>query len=193
MNVYILTRGEVLKIQEIKYLYHGPNVKFDKLDINNYGSEFKDFGRGFYLTTNLDQAWNLAHRKAYNQEEAYIYQYEIKEFDCKDYNICELLDYNKEWLDVIVENRIYGACHISDIDIIYDRMADNKGDVLGEELANYLKDKKNCDEVIEKIKFKNETKDQYCFKTSKALQLLINRKMIIDRRNRRGYWNNGKK
>ena len=64
--------GDILKIQEIRYLYHGTNVKFDKIDIINYGSIFKDFGRGFYLTTNLRQAWNLAHRKANNQNEAYV-------------------------------------------------------------------------------------------------------------------------
>ena len=158
---------KILKIQEIKYLYHGTNTKFDKIDIDKYGSVFKDYGQGFYLTTNLQQAWNLAHY--------------------------ELLEYNEEWLDIIAENRIRGVCHIADIDIIYDRMADNKGDVLGKELADYLNDKKNGDEVIEKIRFANESKDQYCFKTAKALHLLINRKLMIDSRDRRGYWKYGRK
>ena len=184
---------KILKIQEIKYLYHVTNTKFDKIDIDKYGSVFKDYGQGFYLTTNLQQAWNLAHRKANNQKEAYVYQYELKDFDSKEYNIYELLEYNEEWLDIIAENRIRGVCHIADIDIIYDRMADNKGDVLGKELADYLNDKKNGDEVIEKIRFANESKDQYCFKTAKALHLLINRKLMIDSRDRRGYWKYGRK
>lgn len=185
--------GKGLKIQGIKYLYHGTNTKFDEIDIDKYGSVFKDFGRGFYLTTNLKQAWNMAHRKASNQREAYVYQYELKEFDSKEYNICELLEYNEEWLDVIAENRIKGVCHRSDVDIIYDRMADNKGDILGKELADYLNVKKSCNEVIEKIRFTNKSKDQYCFKTEKSLRLLINRKLIIDSRDRRGYWKNGRK
>ena len=92
----------ILKIQEIKYLYHGTNTKFEEIDIDNHSSVFKDYGQGFYLTTNLKQAWNLAHRKSNNQKEAYVYQYELKEFDSKEYNIYELLEYNREWLDVIV-------------------------------------------------------------------------------------------
>ena len=185
--------GDILKIQEIRYLYHGTNVKFDKIDINNYGSIFKDFGRGFYLTTNLRQAWNLAHRKANNQNEAYVYQYELKKFDIEDYNICELLEYNKEWLDIIAENRVKGICKIPGIDIIYDRMADNKGDILGMELIEYLNGNRKGSEVIEAIRFTNESKDQYCFKTDKALQLLINRNLMVDRRDRRGHWNNDRR
>ena len=85
---------------------------------------FKDFGKGFYLTTNLAQAQRWAQKKAAQKSRAYIYSYEVEPVSEGDWKILELLQYNQQWLDFIANSRIYG--YESDYDIIYDKMADNQ-------------------------------------------------------------------
>ena len=40
-------------------LYHGSNVMIDKIDLGR-SKPYKDFGRGFYLSAEKDQALKLA-------------------------------------------------------------------------------------------------------------------------------------
>lgn len=44
-------------------LYHGTNCSIDKIDLNKC-RPYKDFGKGFYLTTIREQAEKMAHRVA---------------------------------------------------------------------------------------------------------------------------------
>lgn len=44
-------------------LYHGSNVEITEIDLS-LSKQFKDFGRGFYLTSLLDQAEKMARRTA---------------------------------------------------------------------------------------------------------------------------------
>ena len=44
-------------------LYHGTNVDFESIDLN-IGNSFKDFGKGFYLTPDLNTAIRMAQKKA---------------------------------------------------------------------------------------------------------------------------------
>lgn len=43
-------------------LYHGSNVEFDKVDLLK-SKPNKDFGRGFYLSDNQEQALDMAKTK----------------------------------------------------------------------------------------------------------------------------------
>ena len=43
-------------------LYHGTNVDFEKIDLLK-SKPNKDFGRGFYLSANYDQAKDMAETK----------------------------------------------------------------------------------------------------------------------------------
>ena len=42
-------------------LYHGSNVEFDSIDLLK-SKPNKDFGKGFYLSDNYDQAFEMAKR-----------------------------------------------------------------------------------------------------------------------------------
>ncbi len=44
-------------------LYHGSNVEIDGIDLSK-SMPYKDFGRGFYLTTISDQSKQMAKRTA---------------------------------------------------------------------------------------------------------------------------------
>lgn len=44
------------------YLYHGSNVGIDVPDLA-HSKPFKDFGSGFYLSADEQQAWDMAYQK----------------------------------------------------------------------------------------------------------------------------------
>ena len=166
-----------MRLEEIEHLYHGTNNLFAEFDFSK-AKPFKDFGKGFYLTTNLAQAQKWAQRKAENQNKAYLYQYQIDKVEKNKWKILELLSYNKEWVDFISRCRIYGE--ETEYDIIYDRMADNHVNDISETLQRYVENKVSADMVVEKIKWSDKKGvDQFCFKTKKAMQLLVNRKVFV--------------
>lgn len=176
-----------MKISSISRLYHGTEKEFEHFDFK-YANDFKDFGSGFYLTTNLKQAQKWAQQKANSRKRniTYIYEYGIEKVKFQEYKILELLEYDEKWLDFITKCRIYGRK--TDYDIIYDKMADNRGYRISEILQGYDDNLIVADEAIEAIRWRMQSTDQYCFKTKKALSLLKDRKVIIQKKDKNGIW-----
>lgn len=173
------------KINQISKLYHGTNKKFDKFDFDK-AKPFKDFGKGFYLTTDFNQAQKWAQRKGDKASVAYIYCYDLDKVQASRLNILELLKYDKEWLDFICESRIKGK--ETDYDIIYDRIADNQYSEISELLQEYMFRNISAEEVIKEIRWNNSKADQYCFKNEKALSVLEKSNLIIQYRDSLGRW-----
>lgn len=173
-----------MKINEVKKLYHGTNVKFDEIDLK-YAKSFKDFGKGFYLTTSLAQAQRWAQKKGEKNRIAYIYEYEVGDIKLQNLKILELLSYDKSWIDFICKCRRKGF--ETDHDLIYDRMADNQYQQIADILREYDNKKITAADAINKIKWNNDV-DQYCFKTQKALRLLGIRKIIEQHMDNEGKW-----
>ena len=105
-----------MKINEIERLYHGTDRCFDEFDFHK-AKGFKDFGKGYYLTTNFNQALRWAQRKGSRNSKAYVYSYRVECADAENLKILELLKYDLKWLDFISQNRIYGKD--TDYDIIF--------------------------------------------------------------------------
>ena len=176
-----------LKINGVKYLYHGTNQQFEEFDLGK-AKRFKDFGRGFYLTSDLAQAQRWAQIKSREAEKAYVYRYELASINSNEWKVLELLQYNREWVDFISQCRIKGM--ETDHDIIYDRMADSYADDLTKYLQDYITQKTTAEDVIEKIKWgERSRKDQYCFKNKRAIELLQNRKVLVLEKEGRDSWN----
>jgi len=57
-------------------LYHGSNIKIETPDLI-HSKPFKDFGRGFYLSPNKQQAWDMAFQKVNQTKEG---KAEVTEF-----------------------------------------------------------------------------------------------------------------
>ena len=174
-----------MKINRVKRLYHGTDREFDVFDFC-FAKSFKDFGKGFYLTTNFQQAQKWAQNKARIKNITYIYSYDIDAIDENEWKILELLQYNQEWVDFITESRITGK--ESEYDIIYDRMADSQFVEISEILQLYSDSDITAEKVIEKIKWHNHSADQYCFKNERALSLLTDKQVIIQYKDNRGIW-----
>lgn len=173
-----------MKIKRIEKLYHGTNKHFDRFDFK-YAKQFKDFGKGFYLTSNLNQAQRWAQKKSERSGKAYIYCYDVEK-NLEDIKILELLQYNKEWVDFICKSRIFGV--EAKYDIIYDKMADSQYTDIADTLQSYIENDLSCEDVINRIRWYNLDVDQYCFKSEKALQLLRNKQEIIQYKDESGIW-----
>ena len=61
-------------------LYHGSNVGINAIDLSR-GRRGKDFGKGFYLSPNYEQALMMAQRTVAREEEgeAVVTQFEFDE------------------------------------------------------------------------------------------------------------------
>ena len=89
-------------------LYHGSNVEIEQIDLS-LSKVGKDFGCGFYLSADKQQAYELAERKT-EQLGTGIPTLNVFEFDAaclKDtgLHVLEFQNYNKEWAEFVLMNR----------------------------------------------------------------------------------------
>ena len=162
-------------------LYHGTIADFNIVDLR-YAKDNKDFGKGFYLTTDINQAKQLAKRMQYNailegdaNAKAYVYMFKIDKSRLKELNTHTFQGANISWVDYILENR-YSKSSNKDYDVVIGKVAD----VVAKRVLNSYKakcgnngSKDDKMQLIRDLKPDNLT-DQYCFKTDKAIKLLNN-------------------
>lgn len=170
-------------------LYHGTDTLFDDIQIIGHSSPFRDFGEGFYLTSFFSQASSQTQRKSRRNTRqrianpAYVYKYEVQYFEQNNYRILELLQYNEDWLNFLKYNRLHGGKEREaseewqNLDIVYDRMADNRLNVIINDLRSYARREIDIAEVISHLA-RDKDWDQYCFKTERALKLLTRIEVI---------------
>ena len=120
----------------MKTLYHGTNSDFDKISLQE-GSEYKDFGQGFYLTDDIETARRMAVKKArlfggiptlitYQFDDSDLSALSVKNFPAR---ACA------EWFEFIDKNRDRKFPHpVHDFDIVIGPIA-NDGVVL--QFGNY--------------------------------------------------------
>ena len=92
----------------MKRLYHGSNVAIERIDLSR-SKRGKDFGQGFYLNANPDQAMDMATRttRFLNEGTPTLSCFEFDEDEAtKDgLNIKVFTDYTEEWAEFVVMNR----------------------------------------------------------------------------------------
>ena len=98
-------------LQDNIKLYHASYIAVEKIDLT-LCSEGKDFGKGFYVTTNYEQACRFVKtsikkaikngNKILNNSVGYISVYEFKN-NVKDVSIFEFNDANRDWLHCVAE------------------------------------------------------------------------------------------
>ena len=148
-------------------LYHGSNVEVKNPSLE-YSSRTRDFGAGFYLTSNLEQAEVWAHKKALKLKDGKPY-ISIFTFDeNSDLKIMYFSNPSEEWFDYVVKNRKNIADGKEDYDVVIGPIAN---DSTFEVLNLYIRGILTKEQAIIQLKtFK--LKDQYTFKTNKALKNL---------------------
>lgn len=155
-------------------LYHGSNVKVSKPDLT-HSKPFKDFGQGFYLSADEQQARNLAITKTEQMKngEPTINKFSFDEsiMSSQELRIKIFEDYSNGWAEFVLMNRndkIPQPSH--DFDIVYGPIAD---DGVNYQLRRYRGGIISLSKLIEELKYAKGITFQYFFGTERALQKLI--------------------
>ena len=87
-------------------LYHGTNIMFDEIDLHK-SKPNKDFGQGFYLSPDFEQALKMAKIKTEQQQEGtpIVMEFEVDEAEIKERHTLHFDDYSKQWAEFILANR----------------------------------------------------------------------------------------
>ena len=155
-------------------LYHGSNVEVKEPILLKVQREL-DFGKGFYTTSDMEQAarwaWRTAKRRG--ESNAFVTVYEVKDDELKNIRLLSFDSPNVEWLNFVVKNR-KGEYIAGDWDIISGPVAD---DQTAQVIDLYLEGAYDEEEAIRRF-LTQRLKDQYAFKTNEALKLLIFKEVI---------------
>lgn len=153
-------------------LYHGSNIEIDKIDLSKTKIG-KDFGKGFYLNPNFDQAYKMAVRaKNINKEGSEIvsaFEFRDEVLNQAELNVKIFTDYSKEWADFVVANRNNKSpIPIHSYDIVVGPIAD---DNVGTQIYRYSRGFINHEKLIAELKF-DAPSIQYFFGTENAIKYL---------------------
>ena len=134
-------------------LYHGSNVSIDAIDLSK-SRPGKDFGTGFYLSADENQAIEMAESKvAFLGGEPVVTSFEFDESILSS-NVLKIKMFDKP---------------IREYDIIYGPIANDR---VGAQIRNYKNGNINLDELMNRIKYLKGITFQYYFGTEAAINTL---------------------
>ena len=150
-------------------LYHGSNIVVREPKILK-SQRYLDFGAGFYMTSDFEQARKWAVRTAARREEgvATISVFEIKDDYVDRVKVLTFARPDRDWLRYITAHRT-GNPPVDDYDMVVGPVANDQAI---RTVNNYLKGY-FPEEVAIKLLLPQKLKDQYLFRTEKALSLLV--------------------
>lgn len=152
-------------------LFHGTNIDFTAIDLSK-SFPFKDFGRGFYLTSLLNQAERMARRKVRTfGGEVVIQQYDFDEAMLSN-GALKVLSFEgttTEWAEFIFKNRNHNIDFHHDYDIVVGPIADDGVAYL---IDRYQEGSLTNREFARMLRYR-KLSNQYCFCTEKAISYLI--------------------
>lgn len=162
-------------------LYHGSIANFDYIDLR-YCLERKDFGRGFYMTENLDiaKAWGLRQRRGNTRIPAYVYMAKIDIEEMRKVLNVHVFKESIPWVDYIIYNRIIGYKNIGlgklpeEYDVVIGKIADGPAQTAVQEFYNEYGLSASMEAKTKLIRelSKKDLKNQVCFKTERAVRYL---------------------
>ncbi len=152
-------------------LYHGTNQNFEAIDLQK-SKPNKDFGKGFYLSADYEQALNMAHIKVEQQQrgEPMVMEFDVDEDAMNVLRLLRFDDYSEQWAEFILANRNSGTGRpVHDYDIVIGPIADDR---VGLQLWKYESQLIDLPTLVSKLKYMKGMTIQYFFGTERALALL---------------------
>lgn len=152
-------------------LYHGTNRDFENIDLKK-SKPNKDFGRGFYLSDNYEQAMNMAKVKVDQMESGIItvQEYYFDEGFLDRLNVLRFEEYTEDWAKFILLNRNNpDDTPAHDYDIVIGPIADDR---VGVQLWKYENKAIDLPTLVNNLKYMKGITIQYFFGTERAIQLL---------------------
>ncbi|MBR5984449.1 MAG: DUF3990 domain-containing protein [Bacteroidales bacterium] len=150
-------------------LYHGTNTDFLTIDLEKC-HPYKDFGKGFYLTTIHSQAMDRAIDKCNTLKRGtpIVQTYEFDEQQSEILKIKRFSSTDEDWARFILGNRNRKNKNSHDYDIVIGPVAD---DGVISSIFLYETGVIDMNTLIERLKYARPNV-QYCFCTKKSLELL---------------------
>ena len=154
-------------------LYHGSNVKVSVPDLS-FSKPFKDFGKGFYLSDNYQQAWEMAEQKVkqIRNGEPIVSEFQFDEslMHSDELSIKIFTDYSEEWANFVLDNRDKNIQQpVHQYDIVYGPIAD---DGVTFQLRRYQGGVISLARLVEELIYAKGITFQYYFGTERVLQKL---------------------
>ena len=154
-------------------LYHGSNVHSEQIDLS-LSRKGKDFGCGFYLNANRQQAVDMAIRTTQRMRNGTpsvtSYMFDESVLDKTELNVKVFEDYSIEWAEFVLANRKNTSdTPIHSYDIVIGPIAN---DTVGVQIRRYVMGYIGMEKLIEELKYIGNRSVQYFFATPKAINLL---------------------
>lgn len=154
-------------------LYHGSYVDIKEIDFS-MSFPNKDFGKGFYLSDNYEQAFQIAKFKSEALDVQPVVN--VYEFDEEILSHPELLsvkvfkEYSEDWADFVLRNRTSdNGESIHNFDIVYGPIANDR---VGLQIRKLIEHDITFERFIENLKYMKGITFQYFFGTKKSLDYL---------------------
>ena len=154
-------------------LYHGSNIDIDKIDLTK-SKPYKDFGKGFYLSADKQQAQRMAEQRTsiLLEGKPTLNQYRFDETILNDNSLKVLCfeEYSEDWANFVLKNRDFNIeqpCH--NYDIVYGPIAD---DGVTFQLRRYKTGMISLEQLVNELKYSQGITFQYYFGTELAISKL---------------------
>lgn len=155
-------------------LYHGSDVSIDRIELS-MSKPYKDFGKGFYLSADYNQALDMAKERVRQKLSAESPIVTVFEFDESvltdtDLNVKVWNDYCVEWAEFVLKNRdrkLQHPCH--NYDIVYGPIAD---DGVTFQLRRFQAGYLTIEQLVEELKYNRGITFQYFFANELAISKL---------------------
>lgn len=155
-------------------LHHGSNVSIERIDLSRSGRG-KDFGCGFYLNPNYNQALAMAQTKVdlfeFGSPIVTSFNFDLELAEKEGLKIKVFDDYSEEWAEFIVMNRRNKSeIQAHEYDVVIGPIADDK---VGLQVRLFAEGNLDVDKLIARIKYYGDKSIQYFFATEKSLTYLM--------------------
>ena len=152
-------------------LYHGTNESFETIDLSR-SKPNKDFGRGFYLSADKEQAMEMAKAKVDQLESGTptVMAYEVDVPRMDELNVLRFDDYSEEWAKFILLNRNNASGKPAhNYDIVIGPIANDR---VGVQLWRYETQAIDLPTLVRNLQYMKGVTIQYYFGTERAIKLL---------------------
>lgn len=154
-------------------LYHGSNMPIAEIDLT-LSHKGKDFGCGFYLSDNYEQAFRMAcltvERTEFGVPTVTIYDFDENILEGRSLDILRFDGYTEEWAQFVLDNRKNRTReNIHSHDIVVGPIANDK---VGAQIRRFQFGDIDIHQLVKELTFHKGLTTQYFFATGRAIETL---------------------
>ena len=149
-------------------LFHGSNMRVTQINLSK-SRPAKDFGRAFYLSSDKEQAVEMAKYKVETfGGELVVNEFEFDETVLNTLKYMRFDEYTEEWARFVLSNRD-SVNLIHDYDIVYGPIANDK---IGRQIFNFHSGYIDFSTFLKRIQYPEGITFQWAFCTERSINLL---------------------